>query len=76
VRSRDDNPGDLEHARAAVRQWRAGHPEGTDAQLVDQVGARFHPDWAPVLRAMLFVVDRHAAQVVSGIVTAQAGTVR
>lgn len=76
MRFRDDNPGDLEHARAAVPQWRAGHPEGTAAQLVDQVGARFHPDWAPVLRAMLFVVDRHAARAVSGIVTARAGAVR
>jgi hypothetical protein len=58
---------ELARARAAVRQWRAEHPEGTDAQLVDQVGARFHPDWAPVLRAMLFVTDRHAARVVTGI---------
>jgi len=50
-----------------VREWRVEHPEGTAAQLVNQVGARFHPDWAPVLRAMLFVADRHAARVVTGI---------
>jgi hypothetical protein len=58
---------DLVRARAAVREWRAEHPEGTAAQLVDQVGARLHPDWAPVLRAMLFVADQHAARVVTGI---------
>jgi hypothetical protein len=58
---------DLVRARAAVREWRAEHPEGTAAQLVDQVGGQFHPDWGPVLRAMLFVVDRHAARVVTGI---------
>lgn len=58
---------DLVRARAAVRQWRAGHPEGTAAQLVDEVGAGFHPDWAPVLRAMLFVVDQHAARIVTGV---------
>ena len=58
---------ELARARAAVREWRAEHPEGTAAQLVDQVGARFHPDWAPVLGAMLFVADRHAARVVTGI---------
>jgi hypothetical protein len=57
---------DLARARAAVREWRAAHPEGNAAQLVDQVGTRFHPDWAPVLRAMLFVVDRHAARAVTG----------
>jgi len=67
VRFREDRPGDLERARAAVRQWRAEHPEGTATQLVEQVGARFHLDWAPVLRAILFVVDRHAARVVTGI---------
>jgi hypothetical protein len=67
VRYRDDKPADLERARAAVREWRAGHPEGTAAQLVDEVGVQFHTDWAPVLRAILFVVDRHAARVVTGI---------
>jgi hypothetical protein len=61
---------DLMRARAAVREWRAEHPEGTAVQLIDQVGARFHPDWAPVLRAMLFVADRHAARVVTGITEA------
>ncbi|MGH3418022.1 MAG: hypothetical protein ACRDOD_00260 [Streptosporangiaceae bacterium] len=60
MRYSDGKPEDLERARAAVRQWRAG-------QLVADLGAGFHPDWAPVLRAMLFVVDRHAARVVTGI---------
>ncbi len=71
MRFREDKPEDLERARAAVRQWRAEHSEGTAEQLVEQVGARLHPDWAPVLRAMLYVVDRHAARGVTGIVTAQ-----
>jgi hypothetical protein len=64
VRFSDD---ELARARATVREWRAEHPGGTAAQLVDQVGTRFHPDWVPVLRAMLFVVDRHAARAVTGI---------
>jgi hypothetical protein len=67
VRFREDKPGDLERARAAVRHWRVEHPEGTADQLVDQVGAWFHSDWAPVLRAILFVVDRHAGRAVTGI---------
>ena len=71
MRFPEDKPEDLEQARAAVRHWRAEHPGGTVDQLVEQVGARLHPDWAPVLRAMLFVVDRHAARCVTGIVTAQ-----
>lgn len=33
-----------------------------------------HPDWAPVLRAMLFAVDRHRARQVTGLATGTART--
>ena len=76
MKYRVDNAEDLAVARAAVREWRVEHPEGTPVQLVGQVGAVFGPDWAPVLRAMLFVVDRRAARVVSGVVAAQTRAAR
>jgi len=76
VRFRDERPGDLSKARASVAEWRAGHPEGTPEQLLADVGHQFHTDWAPVLRAMLYVADKHAARVVAGIVTGTAEAAR
>ena len=67
MRYREDRPEDLARARAAVAEWRTANPEGTAEQLVADLGAGIHPDWAPVLRAMLFVVDRRAARAVTGI---------
>lgn len=67
MRYPEDRPEDQVRARAAVTEWRTANPEGTAEQLVADLGAEFHPDWAPVLRAMLFMVDRHAARVVTGI---------
>ena len=58
MRFREDNPADLERARAAVAQWREQHPAGTDEQLIDALGSQFHPDYGPVLRATLFALDR------------------
>lgn len=48
---RDDNPKDLDRARAVVAQWHQENPEGTAEQLIAAVGHQFHPDYGPVLRA-------------------------
>jgi hypothetical protein len=76
VRFRDDNPSDLYRAQAAVGEWREQHPDGSAEQMLADVGPGFHPDYAPVLRAVLFTADRRRARVITGIVTAQAGAAR
>jgi hypothetical protein len=74
VRFREDNPGDLGRARAAVATWRDQNPAGTPEQLVAALGAGFHRDYGPVLRALLFAADRHRARAITGITgTAEAG---
>lgn len=66
MRFREDNPEDLARARTEVAAWRAGHPAGTGEELMTALGDRFHRDYAPVLRAVLFAVDRHRShQVIS-----------
>jgi hypothetical protein len=67
MRYRDEKPGDQDRARAAVKAWRAGHPDGTPEQLIAAVGPQFHPEWCIVLRGILVVVDRHRARAVTGI---------
>jgi hypothetical protein len=67
MRYREDNPEGLAWARAEVAAWRAQHPAGTGEDLVAAVGPRFHRDYAPVLLAMLFAVDRHNAHRVTGM---------
>ena len=49
MRFRDDNPADLDRARAAVTAWREQHPAGTEDQLTAALGPQFHPDYGPVL---------------------------
>lgn len=61
MRFREDNPADLDRARAAVTQWREQNPAGTQDQLTAALGSQFHPGYGPVLRAMLFAVDRDHA---------------
>jgi hypothetical protein len=46
------------------------NPQGTADQLVAALGGRFHPDYGPALRSVLFTVDRHRARVVTGQVGA------
>ena len=58
----EDKAADLERARAAVAQWREQNPAGTQDQLIAALGARFHPDYGPVLRAVPFMLDEHVAQ--------------
>jgi sirohydrochlorin ferrochelatase len=62
VRFREDSPEELARARAAVTAWRDENPIGTDEQVVAVLGHQFHRDYGPVLRAVLFVVDRHRAR--------------
>lgn len=76
MRFRDDSPEDLDRARGAVAAWRDQNPEGTAEQLVAALGDEFHRDYGPVLRAVLFAVDRHRARQVTGIGVGNAGPVR
>lgn len=70
MRFREDNPEDLDRARVAVAAWRSQNREGTPEQLVAAVGADFHRDYGPVLRALLFAADRHRARAITGIIGA------
>jgi hypothetical protein len=67
VRFREDKPGDLDRARTAVREWRERHPQGTAEQLVCDLAGEFHPDYAVVLRGVLFAVDSHDTKTTIGI---------
>lgn len=67
MRFRDDKPGDIDRAREAVREWREQHPQGTAEQLVTDLIGQFHPDYGPVLRAVLFSVDSHDAKISTGV---------
>jgi hypothetical protein len=58
MRFREDKPGDLDRARAEVTAWREQNPAGTADQLTAALGSRFHPDYGPVLRAVLATLDR------------------
>lgn len=72
MRFRDERPGDLDRARAAAAAWRDQNPQGTAEDLIAAVGCQFHPDYAVVLRGLLFAVDRNRARQLAGIVTGQA----
>ncbi len=67
MRFRENKPEDLDRARAEVAAWRERTPQGTADQLVAELGGRFHKDYGPLLRAVLFTVDRHAARTITGI---------
>jgi hypothetical protein len=67
VRYREDTPGELARARAAVAGWRDRNPAGTGEDLIGAIGRQFHLDYGVVLRAVLFAVDRHRARRVTGI---------
>jgi hypothetical protein len=70
MRFREDRREDLERPRAEVAAWCKQNPQGTADQLVAALGGGFHPDYGPVLRSVLFTVDRHRARVVTGQVGA------
>jgi hypothetical protein len=65
MRFRENSPEDLARARVEVAAWRDQHPAGTGEELVAALGHRFHRDYRPVLRAVLFAVDRHRAHQVT-----------
>ncbi len=67
MRFRDDTAAEQARAAAAVAAWREGHPQGTAEEMVAALGGRFHHDYGPVLRAMLFVADKHRAWEITGI---------
>ena len=67
MRFREDNPRELDRARAAVTDWRDRNPAGTAGQLVAEIGHQFHRDYGPVLRTVLFAADRHRARDITGI---------
>ena len=73
MRFRDDTPGELARARAAVQGWRDEHPDGTYDQVVAALGHRFHRDYGVVLRGVLFAYDRHRARQITGIPTGAGG---
>jgi hypothetical protein len=73
VRFREDSPRELARARAAVAAWRDQNPAGTAGQLTAALGSQFHPDYGPVLRAVLFAADRHRARNITGVINGQAG---
>jgi len=66
MRFRKDKPADLAWARTVVTAWRDGHLTGTAEQLIAEIGGQFHPDFGPVLRSVLFTVDRHRARQITG----------
>jgi hypothetical protein len=67
VRYREDMPGELARARAAVAAWRGQNPAGNGEEMIAAIGHHVHQDYGAVLRAMLFAVDRHRARQVTGI---------
>ena len=67
VRYREDTPGELARARAAVVAWRDRNPARTGEELLAAIGRQFQHDYSVVLRAVLFAVDRHRAHQVIGI---------
>ena len=69
MRYREDSPGELARARAAVAAWRDRNPAGTGEELLAAIGDQFHRDYGVVLRAVLFAVDRHRARQTTGIPT-------
>jgi|HubBroStandDraft_1064217.scaffolds.fasta_scaffold493214_1 hypothetical protein len=68
MRFRDERPGELDRARAAVGEWRDANPEGSREQMLAALSHLFHPDYAIVLRGVLVAVDRNRARQVTGIV--------
>lgn len=58
---RDENPGDLDRARAEVRRWRERHPQGSAEEMLAGIGDGFSPDYGPVLRGILGGVDMRPA---------------
>jgi hypothetical protein len=76
VRFREDKPEDLARARSVVAAWREQNPQGTADQLVADFCGQFHPDYAVVLRSVLFTTDQHSARTVTGVIADRKGAGR
>lgn len=68
MRFRDHKPEVLNRARIAVAAWRERYPEGTYEQVVVALGPDFPAGYGPVLRSVLFTVDRQQARQVTGVI--------
>jgi hypothetical protein len=66
MRFREDKAEDLARARTEVAAWREANPRGTQDELVEAVGPKFHKDYAVVLRGILFRFDLDDAHEVAG----------
>ena len=67
MRFREDTEKDQARAREAVRTWRVEHPDSSPDEMLTALGPDFHPDYGPVLRAILFGADLRDAKVTTGI---------
>jgi hypothetical protein len=67
VRWSDDKAETRVRARKAVAAWRDQHPDGTYHQLVADLGPDFSDEYGTVLRSMLFVIERHEANILTGV---------
>ena len=67
MRFREDTEKDQARAREAVGAWRDEHPDGSPDDMLAALGPCFHPDYGPVLRAVLFRADLRDAKVTTGI---------
>jgi hypothetical protein len=67
VRFREDKPEYLARAREAVAAWREAHSQGTYDQLVADLGPDFPDGYGPVLRSMLFALERKDAHSLTGM---------
>ena len=72
MRFREDRAEDLIRARAAMAGWPQQHPQGTTGQLVADLEGQFHPDYGPVLRAVLYAVDSHGTKITTGVSVVEA----
>ncbi|HEY2270561.1 MAG TPA: hypothetical protein VGI96_48650 [Streptosporangiaceae bacterium] len=67
MRFRENTEADQDRARSAVKAWRDEHPDGTPEEMLADLGPGFHPDYGPVLRAVLFRAGLDDAKVTAGI---------
>jgi len=67
MRFREDHQEDLDRARREVAEWWQRNPQGTADQLVVDLIGQFHHDYGPVLRSVLFALERHEARTATGI---------
>jgi hypothetical protein len=67
MRFREDTEKDQTRAREAVTAWRDEHPDSSSDEMLTALRPDFHPDYEPVLRAILFRADLRDAKVTTGI---------